>query len=109
MSSVSTHVLDTALGKPAAGIHAVLEVQTQVGEWTQLGHTATDGDGRIKSFVPPHVSLAPGVYRLRFDTGADQAAFYPEVIITFRIDSPAQHYHVPLLLSPFGYSTYRGS
>ena len=59
MSSVSTHVLDTALGKPAAGIHAVLEVQTQVGEWTQLGHTATDGDGRIKSFVPSHVSLAP--------------------------------------------------
>ena len=109
MSSVSTHVLDTALGKPAAGIHAVLEVQTQVGEWTQQGHTATDGDGRIKSFVPPHVSLAAGVYRLRFDTGGDQAAFYPEVIITFRIDSPEQHYHVPLLLSPFGYSTYRGS
>ena len=109
MSSVSTHVLDTALGKPAAGIPAVLEVLTQPGEWTSLGHTATDADGRIRSFVAREVSLLPGVYRLRFDTGADQAAFYPEVIITFRIDSPAQHYHVPLLLSPFGYSTYRGS
>ena len=81
----------------------------QPGQWTQLGHTATDADGRVTSFVPPEVSLAPGVYRLRFDTGAYQAGFYPEVIITFRIDSPPQHYHVPLLLSPFGYSTYRGS
>ena len=109
MSSVSTHVLDTALGKPAAGIHAILEVQMQPGQWTQLGHTATDADGRVTSFVPPDASLAPGVYRLCFDTGAYQTGFYPEVIITFRIDSPEQHYHVPLLLSPFGYSTYRGS
>ncbi len=109
MSSVSTHVLDTALGKPAAGISAVLEAETPPGQWTQLGHAATDADGRIKSFVPPHVSLAPGVYRLRFDTGAYEVGFYPEVIITFRIDSPEQYYHVPLLLSPFGYSTYRGS
>ena len=109
MSSVSTHVLDTALGKPAAGIRAMLESEAQPGQWTQLGHTATDADGRIRSFVPPEVALAPGVYRLRFDTGTYQTGFYPEVIITFRIDSPAQHYHVPLLLSPFGYSTYRGS
>ena len=109
MSSVSTHVLDTALGRPAADIQATLEAEAQPGQWTELGHTATDADGRIKSFVPPHVSLAPGVYRLRFDTGAYEVGFYPEVIITFRIDSPAQHYHVPLLLSPFGYSTYRGS
>ena len=109
MSSVSTHVLDTALGKPAAGIRARLEVQTLPDQWTQLGHTATDADGRVKTFVPPDASLTPGIYRLRFDTGAYQLGFYPEVIIAFRIDSPEQHYHVPLLLSPFGYSTYRGS
>ena len=109
MSSVSTHVLDTALGKPAVGIHAVLEMEMPLSQWTQLGHAATDADGRIKSFVPPEAALAPGIYRLRFDTGAYQTGFYPEVIITFRIGSPAQHYHVPLLLSPFGYSTYRGS
>lgn len=109
MSSVSTHVLDTALGKPAAGIRAALESEAQPGQWEAVGQTATtDADGRIASFVPP-ASLTPGIYRLRFDTGAYQTGFYPEVIITFRIDSPAQHYHVPLLLSPFGYSTYRGS
>ena len=109
MSSVSTHVLDTALGKPAAGIHAILEVQAHPDHWTALGDMSTDADGRIKSFVPPDASLLPGIYRLRFDTGAYQLGFYPEVIIAFLIDSPEQHYHVPLLLSPFGYSTYRGS
>ena len=106
MSSVSTHILDTSRGSPAAGVNAVLERKS--GEaWTELGRAATDADGRIRAFTAD--SLAAGTYRLRFDTDAYQPGFFPEVVITFLIDHPAQHYHVPLLLSPYGYSTYRGS
>jgi 5-hydroxyisourate hydrolase len=108
MSSISTHVLDTARGAPAAGIRATLE-QQKAAEWKPLGEGETNGDGRIAAFVQEGVTLKPGVYRLRFDTGAYQTGFYPEVTVTFRIENPAQHYHVPLLLSPYGYSTYRGS
>ena len=108
MSSVSTHVLDTALGKPAANLHVKLEIKAS-DAWTPLAEAVTNADGRISSFVPGNVELAPGIYQLRFDTSAYQTGFYPEVTVTFRIDHAAQHYHVPLLLSPFGYSTYRGS
>ena len=108
MSSISTHILDTARGAPAAGVHAWLETQT-ANDWSVLGSGVTNNDGRIASFVGEGTPLAPGVYRLRFDVGSYQDGFYPEVIVTFRVENASQHYHVPLLLSPFGYSTYRGS
>ena len=116
MSAITTHVLDTARGRPAAGVAVVLE-HGRVGEagaWHEIGRGVTDADGRIKALLAPGVHLAAGVHRLTFATGAyfaaqDVAAFYPEVRITFVVTDPAQHHHVPLLLSPFGYSTYRGS
>jgi 5-hydroxyisourate hydrolase len=108
MSTVSTHVLDTTRGKPAAGIRVALERRRGDG-WTTLGDEQTDAGGRVAHFGPREMDLETGVYRLLFHTGAYQDGFYPEVAITFRIDHPAEHYHVPLLLNPYGYSTYRGS
>jgi len=93
---------------PAAGVAVVLEAQAGEG-WREIGRSMTDGDGRVRTFAAPGELLAAGSYRLRFDTAAYQAGFYPEVVITFTVGEVAQHYHVPLLLSPFGYSTYRGS
>lgn len=108
---ITTHVLDTALGKPAAGVLVTLEIREGT-EWRPLGTGATDADGRLRTLTPP--AIAAGVYRISFDTGAyfarsGTAAFYPEVRIAFEVQDPAAHFHVPLLLSPFGYSTYRGS
>ncbi len=109
MSHVTTHVLDTTNGRPAPGVVVMLE--QAVGEQPILGATTTDDDGRANDIGPDH--LDPGTYRLRFNTGgyfadAGSATFFPEVIISFEVGG-ASHYHVPLLLSPFGYSTYRGS
>jgi 5-hydroxyisourate hydrolase len=116
MSPITTHVLDTTLGKPARGIAVVVEIGVDDGCWTELGRGVTDGDGRIAQFTPPLTAVTPGVYRVRFFTGAyfrpmEVAAFYPEVDVIVQIDDPDQHYHIhiPLLLSPFGYTTYRGS
>ena len=114
MSTISTHVLDTALGRPAAGVRVILEQVDGAGVPVSLGVGETDGDGRLRDLLPKGQTLAPGDYRLRFDTGAYFAAskretFYPSVMVEFRIVGPAAHYHVPLLVSPFGYSTYRGS
>ncbi len=105
MSLVTTHVLDTAVGRPAAGI--AVRFETAAGEPIAGGRT--DADGRIRDLGPER--LEPGAYRLVFDTGAylGPDAFFPEVTLTFRIADPAAHHHVPLLLSPFAYSTYRGS
>jgi 5-hydroxyisourate hydrolase len=105
VSSLSTHVLDTSAGRPAAGVRVKLEVGAD-DAWTVVVATATDDDGRVADFGV----LAPGRYRLTFDTEQylGPEAFFPEVIVTFRI-SPAEHHHVPLLLSPFAFSTYRGS
>ena len=108
MGTLSTHVLDTSLGKPAAGVTVVLE--SVAGE--ALGDGITDGDGRVGSIGPER--LEAGDYRLRFASGGYFAAqgveaFYPEVVVVFTIADTAQHYHVPVLLNPFGYSTYRGS
>ncbi len=113
MSAITTHVLDTARGRPAAGIAVVLEME-QGGSWRELGRGVTDADGRVNALLAPGASLSAGVHRLTFATGAyfaaqKTAAFYPEVRVAFTIADPAQHHHVPLLLSPFGYSTYRGS
>lgn len=106
---ISTHVLDTSTGRPAANIPIHLERRSDDGRWHPVGDGATDDDGRLKTLVPP--GPAPhGTYRLTFDTRAHlgAAAFFPEVQIVFVV-SDDRHHHVPLLLSPFGYSTYRGS
>jgi len=113
MSGITTHVLDTSRGRPAAGVPVVLEIRA--GErWRELGRAATDSDGRARQLSPAGEPLPPGTYRLSFDTGAWFEAqgiegFYPEASIVFTVRGAGQHYHVPLLLSPFGYSTYRGS
>ena len=102
MSTLSTHVLDTATGRPAEGIQVRLE--TRDGEL--LGEGVTNVDGRVGSIGPEQ--LERGAYVLRFDTGLYVDGFYPEVVVTFAVGHD-EHYHVPLLLNPFGYSTYRGS
>ena len=112
-SPITTHVLDTAQGRPAAGISVTLETFDS-GDWRKLGQDRTDADGRISTLLKPDHSLEVGVYRLTFETAAYFAAmqtryFYPYVTVVFEITDTAGHYHVPLLLNPFGYSTYRGS
>jgi 5-hydroxyisourate hydrolase len=103
MAGITTHILDTAKGRPATGVPITLFRDRDV-----LFDGVTDDDGRARILEPDRVK--PGTYRLVFDTGAyNPAGFFPEATIVFRIDDIAQHYHVPLLLSPFGYSTYRGS
>ncbi|HMD94851.1 MAG TPA: hydroxyisourate hydrolase [Trebonia sp.] len=108
--TVSTHVLDASAGRPAGGVAVALWVDGPSGDWVAVESGETDGDGRHRfgAVVPA------GVYRLVFGTGAyfearGVAAFYPEVVITFTVSASGSHYHVPLLLSPFAYSTYRGS
>ncbi|HKO29370.1 MAG TPA: hydroxyisourate hydrolase [Solirubrobacteraceae bacterium] len=105
MSGITTHVLDTSRGRPAAGVPVVLERAVD-GRWEAVGRGTTDDNGRARDLL----SSAPenGRYRLTFDTGA-YSRFYPEVTVTFVVEAGEDHYHVPLLLSPFGYSTYRGS
>jgi 5-hydroxyisourate hydrolase len=112
MSPVTTHVLDTSTGRPAAGVVVVLEGQTP-GGWAELARGSTDADGRVRGLLPDGPPPA-GVHRLRFATGdyfrgRGVATFYPEVIVVVEFDAAAGHYHVPLLVSPFGFSTYRGS
>ena len=117
MSAITTHVLDTARGRPAAGILIVLERATPDAppHFQELGRGTTDADGRLRTLLAPDAHLLAGTYRLTFHTGPylrDQGGgegFYPEVAVLFAVRDPSQHYHVPLLLSPFGYSTYRGS
>jgi len=107
MSAITTHVLDTTHGQPAAGIRVTLEVRFPDGAWKSLGKEVTDPDGRAGNLLPQSVELAQGVYRLTFDNLPE--GLYPEVTITFRVRDPSRHYHIPLLLSPYGYTTYRGS
>lgn len=114
MSAITTHVLDTSKGRPASGVPVVLEFRAAGHEWKVVGRGHTDADGRLKSLLPGGALLEPGSYRLTFDAGAYFRAqnvdtFYPEVSLVFAVRDAAQHYHVPLLLSPYGYTTYRGS
>lgn len=115
MSTLSTHVLDTARGLPAEGLGIVLEQLSAPGTVTrELARGVTNADGRVKDFLPAGAQLSPGLYRLTFDTAAyftrlGTRGFYPHVQVTFEIASSGQHFHVPLLLSPYGFSTYRGS
>ncbi len=113
MSGITTHVLDTARGRPAAGVPVTLESKGEAG-WTIVGRGATDADGRLRDLAPPGFVLTEGEYRLTFDAGAYLSAsgadgFYTEVVVSFIVRDAASHYHVPLLLSPYGYTTYRGS
>src|SRR5688572_15460928 len=112
MSSITTHVLDVSVGKPAGGVLVTLDRQTEDGYWETLGSQTTDSDGRARDLNPE--ALIAAVHRLTFDVGAyfrdnNVDGFYKEITIAFTINDASQHYHVPLLLSPFGYSTYRGS
>jgi len=113
MSQITTHVLDTSKGKPAEGIAVTLQKPDGHDNWQDLGQGVTNSDGRITNLLSSDHVLPKGTYRLVFATGsyfdkANVKTFYPHVLIIFQINDSA-HYHVPLLLNPFGYSTYRGS
>ena len=112
MSQITTHVLDTSRGLPAEGIEILL-YQLQESKWEQVASGTTDPDGRIGDLLDEGVILAPGKYRLEFITEPyflfhDLPVFYPEVSVVVMVSNQS-HHHIPLLLSPFGYSTYRGS
>jgi 5-hydroxyisourate hydrolase len=119
MSAITTHILDISRGRPASNVEVFLALREeehgwQVSQWKIIGQGATDADGRVKELLAPDHTLTAGTYRLTFMTGDYFASlniesFYPEVSVTFKILDTSQHYHVPLLLSPYGYSTYRGS
>ena len=121
MSTISTHVLDVSLGKPAAGVPVLIESvrEPKAGDAHDLrdvtiGAGTTDVDGRLRDFLTAGGSLAQGVYRLRFDVATyfkttSRETFYPEIAVLFRVGATDEHYHVPVLISPYGYSTYRGS
>jgi 5-hydroxyisourate hydrolase len=112
MSQITTHVLDTSLGRPAAGVQVTLEIQ-KGGGWKEISRGATDADGRLRHLLEPG-TLAEGTYRLTFETHTyfqtrKIHALYPQITIAFEVQDKTEHYHIPLLLSPYGYSTYRGS
>lgn len=114
MSAITTHILDTALGRPAAGVHVMLDRRADDGTWETVGRGHTDHDGRLRTLYPGSDPPTPGVYRLTFDTqryfeSLDVEAFYPEVVVVFETLAGETHYHVPLLLGPFGFTTYRGT
>jgi len=111
--TISTHVLDTSLGRPAAGVPVRLQ-RRDGSTWTDVAEQTTNDDGRVAALLPPDATFGPGTFRVTFDVGSYFArqgvkAFYLTVVIEFVVSDAAQHYHVPLLLNPYGYSTYRGS
>lgn len=111
MIRITTHVLDTSTGSPAAGLPVRLEL-VEAGGARPVARAITDPDGRVREWVPDGVP--PGSYRLVFETGgwfraSGRGTLYPEVLIDVELEAGESHYHVPLLLAPFGYSTYRGS
>ena len=113
MSQITTHVLDTAIGKPAEGIDITLS-QFINNQWKLLNGGTTNSDGRVSDLLPEEKALEAGRYKVLFVTEnyfkrQGVKAFYPYADIVFEIEGDGQHYHIPLLLSPFGYSTYRGS
>jgi 5-hydroxyisourate hydrolase len=104
---ITTHVLDTTRGLPAARIPVQLDMFITGHGWREIGHGITNDEGRVGDFGEP---AAAGVYRLMFDIAAYlPSAFFPSIAVAFEVRDPNDHYHLPLLLSPFGYSTYRGS
>ena len=114
INRISTHVLDIALGKPAARVPVRLEQRKKAGRWIILGSSSTDADGRCVQMLSESQPMEQGLYRLIFDTGTYYAAqnvpgLYPVVEITFEVRAGESQFHIPLLLSPYGYTTYRGS
>ena len=114
MNRISTHVLDLAHGRPAKNVPVRLERRDLSGEWIRLASSSTDGDGRCAQLLPDGEMVRPGLYRLVFDTASYHDAqevegFYPVVEITFHVKEGESAFHIPLLLSPYGFSTYRGS
>ena len=114
MSAITTHVLDTSRGRPAEGVPVILKIFGAGGKWRIVSRGATNADGRVPDLLPKKAKLKRAIYCLTFETAAyyrtlGTVGFYPVVVVTFSIHDAGQHYHVPLLLSPFGYSTYRGS
>ena len=113
MSQITTHILDTSLGKPAEDV--VIQLwQQHDSEWNLLGEGHTNSDGRITNLLANDDVLPAGTYRMHFKTAAyferqQLEVFYPWADVVFNITGDGQHYHIPLLLNPFGYSTYRGS
>jgi 5-hydroxyisourate hydrolase len=105
MTRLSTHVLDTSSGKPASGVRVQLYQEDRL-----IGASVTDSDGRCQNLLAPGQTLAAGFYRIVFDiTALFPDGLYPEVTVSFKVSAEIQHYHIPLLISPFGYTTYRGS
>jgi 5-hydroxyisourate hydrolase len=114
MTRISIHVLDTTRGKPASDVPVRLERRENAGEWARLSSSRTDGDGRCAQLLPEGEPLRPGLYRLAFDTASyflaqNVEGLYPIVEISFHVREGESHFHIPLLLSPHGYTTYRGS
>jgi len=113
VSQITTHILDTAKGRPASGVTVQLSARLDAG-WQDIATGITNDDGRVPGLLPEGETLAAGIYRMHFATGPylerqGEEAFYPYVDVVFSLDGSGDHYHIPLLLSPFGYSTYRGS
>lgn len=112
--SITTHVLDVSEGRPAKGVAVSLEVRNDDGSFSSAAKGVTDADGRLRTLLPPEATLVAGTWRLTFETGAYFKTLgvdylYPQVQVVFVVKPPVSHYHIPLLLSPFGYTTYRGS
>lgn len=109
-SPITTHILDTTKGLPAKGVDVILEQQAGK-KFIQLAKGKTNQDGRIEDLLTPGSTVNKGVYRLTFMTGKyfKGNSFYPYVQLVFEVKNPEQHYHVPLLLNPFGLTTYRGT
>lgn len=110
---ITTHILDVSIGKPAAGVRVSL-ARIEDGNRVPVGSGVTDADGRLKNLVPSAPGPNAGVFELTFETGPyfmgrDIKSFHPRITVTVEITDATQHYHVPLLISPFGYTTYRGS
>ncbi|MBY5927319.1 MULTISPECIES: hydroxyisourate hydrolase [Halomonas] len=110
---ISVHVLNTQTGTPSSNVEVKLEQQTDNG-WVTVATATTSEDGRISALFPEGDTFEPGVYRAVFETGdwykeQDISTFFPEITVPFEVDNVDQHYHIPLLLSPYAYSTYRGS
>lgn len=114
MAGISTHILDTSLGRPAKGVTVSLEYKNLEGNWAKIAEENTNDDGRVAKFGVPPEAFVAGIYRLTFQLQGyfntqGRKTFYPEAQICFCVDVASEHYHVPLLLNGFGYTTYRGS
>ncbi|WPU66548.1 hydroxyisourate hydrolase [Peredibacter starrii] len=111
-NGISTHVLDLATGVGGKNVPVILELKSKEGNWTRFATGVTDENGRIKSFNSP-IKVSKGIYRLSFDmskyTGSKKSSFFPEINVVFQIEDENLHYHVPVVVSPYGYSTYRGN